>query len=1320
MNYSSQKKIMINTIIQKRESMSTINQKTTISLRLKHIVTAAMMLILTTMALDMQAQCGNSALVCNNLVRVSLDTSCTAVITPDVVLKDLNIDTSFYYVEVYDPNGVLIPGDTIRQDYNGAKLEVRVYCKSNNLYCWGNIIIEDKIPPEIEITPCDTILSCIVMPFELDPNSLVSSVSFTDNGCTKPDTFSITDFTETVFPCRDTVKIIKRVFSTTDAAGNTASKTQTIYLLRGELKEIVFPKDTIIDCLDEADLSSGKLGEPQVGSCDHFEINMQDVDIPVCGVSRKVLRRWTITDNCSNKDTVVTQTIYIKDQNAPKFSDMNFEIPVDKIRGNKFNCTADVIGINNPQITDCNLAQTTLRIFYQMSDEAGNLSGPLVASTINTMLSDPDDPNTATMIWDLNDIPVEESFRVIFVADDGCGNISRDTSMVFRVPDTIAPNAVCEGNTTVVLNTDGVTEVLAESFDDNSFDNCGIFDKKVRRFNTSCAGFASDTEFGDSVHFCCDDIANNPIKVVFRVFDEAGGFSDCIVNVIVQDKRPVTLVCGPDLRFNCGDDSTAIVNTILLNPPTVTYVCGEKSLTPDIPNWNVSECGGASFDVVWTAMDLNGQMATCTQNVLIGNLVDATVTRPNLTITLGSCAAGTHPDDIPNSRPIVNDVDCENIAITWEDEILEGTGAECIKILRTWAVIDWCQFDGGNIASGILDQFEQTLLISDDVRPVIDCAPIGIVADDADLDCQESVTVRISATDDCTPNDLLVFVYEVDLDADGSADETGEGSSVTFLFPVGSHSVIFTVSDACGNVERCTTPVTVTSSKEPFPLCVGLTEAAISTSGTASVNAADLNVKSTTGCSLLEDGLSFSFSETEDVPTMTFNCDDIANGIFDEVILQVWVTDDATGARAACDVIVTISDRQNDFCSDVAGASALSGVVSDEDAVVVKEIPVMLENMSTGIVISTMTDDEGFYSFDNIVANETYKVNPQFEDYPLAGISTLDIVLIQQHILGLRNLDSPYKLHAADVNNSSSISALDLVALRLLILGRTDRLPNDNWKFFDKDFEFDMVNDPWSYNNHIMIQDASSVETNKNFIGVKVGDVNGNAFGALATGSAGPRSTSQFNVSGVRNGNVTRYTFSSDEKEAIFGLQLALDLDPSMELVIIGSDHIDIGSNNFSEVDGALRISWTSDVAIDLKNKDLFFIDVKSNSSSIQELRLAKTDLNSELYSENLESSGIVLNNEIAENVAGFQLYQNQPNPFTDQTKISFYLPEGDHVVFTIADLSGKNVYQSNSSYNKGKNTINITSSDLGANGVYYYTVTTSTSKETKRMIVLH
>ena len=67
------------------------------------------------------------------------------------------------------------------------------------------------------------------------------------------------------------------------------------------------------------------------------------------------------------------------------------------------------------------------------------------------------------------------------------------------------------------------------------------------------------------------------------------------------------------------------------------------------------------------------------------------------------------------------------------------------------------------------------------------------------------------------------------------------------------------------------------------------------------------------------------------------------------------------------------------------------------------------------------------------------------------GVSTLDLVLIQRHILGLTKLDSPEKLLAADVNKDGKVTASDLVELRKLILSLSSKLNNnDSWIFVPK------------------------------------------------------------------------------------------------------------------------------------------------------------------------------------------------------------------------------------------------------------------------------
>ncbi|MDZ4705890.1 MAG: hypothetical protein SH848_18330 [Saprospiraceae bacterium] len=59
-----------------------------------------------------------------------------------------------------------------------------------------------------------------------------------------------------------------------------------------------------------------------------------------------------------------------------------------------------------------------------------------------------------------------------------------------------------------------------------------------------------------------------------------------------------------------------------------------------------------------------------------------------------------------------------------------------------------------------------------------------------------------------------------------------------------------------------------------------------------------------------------------------------------------------------------------------------------------------------------------------------------------AGLTTLDIIVIQRHILGLEILPRPFSWIAADVNNSGSITTLDIVLMRQVILGMSTSFGN--------------------------------------------------------------------------------------------------------------------------------------------------------------------------------------------------------------------------------------------------------------------------------------
>jgi hypothetical protein len=87
---------------------------------------------------------------------------------------------------------------------------------------------------------------------------------------------------------------------------------------------------------------------------------------------------------------------------------------------------------------------------------------------------------------------------------------------------------------------------------------------------------------------------------------------------------------------------------------------------------------------------------------------------------------------------------------------------------------------------------------------------------------------------------------------------------------------------------------------------------------------------------------------------------------------------------------------------------------------------------------------------------------------------------------------------------------------------------------------------------------------------------------------------------------------------------------------------------------------------------------------------------------------------------AGFEMFQNTPNPFAVETLIGFSLPQDGEVTLTINDASGRVLTVVRGDYAAGYNTINLTKSQiLGATGVLSYTITAGEFTATKTMVAV-
>ena len=333
--------------------------------------------------------------------------------------------------------------------------------------------------------------------------------------------------------------------------------------------------------------------------------------------------------------------------------------------------------------------------------------------------------------------------------------------------------------------------------------------------------------------------------------------------------------------------------------------------------------------------------------------------------------------------------------------------------------------------------------------------------------------------------------------------------------PLGFHTATLQFFDGCGNVGTCTRRISIVNNQVPLVKCtpgliIPLQELDLNNDNVvdtiAAIISADildgaipsLNIAGSTHPCNYQIGFSFSSSTLDQ--SRTFTCGDIGDN---DMILYVT---DSFGNAATCNTTVTITDN-NDMCSGMTmnRQANIDGNVMTEFAEAVSDVQVQLLGSEFP---DEVTEEDGQYAFPSMNVGGDYMVVPTRNDNPLNGVSTLDIIQIQRHVLGLELLDSPYKIIAADVDNSGTITALDLIELRKLILGARDEFAQVNsWRIIDSEQRFLDPYNPFSYalREDYVVQEFDDNMT-IDFIAIKMGDVNNTATASVGSKSVESRS----------------------------------------------------------------------------------------------------------------------------------------------------------------------------------------------------------------------
>ena len=350
-----------------------------------------------------------------------------------------------------------------------------------------------------------------------------------------------------------------------------------------------------------------------------------------------------------------------------------------------------------------------------------------------------------------------------------------------------------------------------------------------------------------------------------------------------------------------------------------------------------------------------------------------------------------------------------------------------------------------------------------------------------------------------------------------------------------------------------------------------------------------------------------------------------------------------------------------------------------------------------GKIRSASTSPSGKFLFkENNTFN--YTLSGFKNDDPLNGVSTKDVIFIMRHLFGKSPLEGPYNYVAADVNKSNSISISDASELQKLILGKTATFRNNtSWRLGDRNQELS-IDDPWSFNETIDVHLEGEDQLNLDFIGVKVGDVTGDA--EINEKGSSPREKVDapltYETIDIAD-DVARVNFYLSV-ENIGGLQLSLDLG-DQELLSLIPDVLDITENNYFVNDqGRLRVSWASSEMIGSTDEPLFSLLLsKDRSYGKNKIAMLEDDIENEVYAgEDLESIDLYLRplTPQVDDLDPEILLSVYPNPVKEKIHFEITSQSKDAVVISLFDLQGRLIYKTEKYIDSGNRIIGIDISD--------------------------
>lgn len=452
--------------------------------------------------------------------------------------------------------------------------------------------------------------------------------------------------------------------------------------------------------------------------------------------------------------------------------------------------------------------------------------------------------------------------------------------------------------------------------------------------------------------------------------------------------------------------------------------------------------------------------------------------------------------------------------------------------------------------------------------------------------------------------------------------------------------------------------------------------------------------------------------------TVSFNCLQLGSNI-----VEIWAKDKA-GKAGYCTSTIQVEDYYANCGDPISGPICVNAICTDQP----------MENVSIGLQIITpmgqptidllpigTTFANGCFNDANLPFFGGFTIQADLKDNPLNGVSTLDMILINKHILGIEPFDEPWKAVAADVNFSKSITTFDIIEIRKLILGVSTNFPNSpSWRFMPSYHSFSTPN-PLATPVPFSVP-VSSMPVK--FYGIKIGDVNCNA--TPFTNQVGHERILH-SIALPECQLTTGQTFEAPlylpVESELSGFQFALQYDPEkIELIEVRPGHLPgLNEEMFAQPYlGMFTTSWFVASPTSLPSGEALFhfrwrAKVPLQLSEV--VRLASAQLHPEMYTSGHEQQDLTL---IFGNPKGTEtsvIFAPQPNPTGAGTQIAVQCEGPVPAQVELFDSTGRLLFQEKHALIPGLNWLYIPEHSMPQPGIYFWKLRADAVLKTGRLL---